>query len=164
LTDTDGHPLAQFAAPDEQWRLTLTESEISPHLLAAIVAAEDARFYDHHGVDWKSAFTALWQDAASLHSKRGATTITIQLHRRRRSFPPVIRRRSPTACGSSRSMPSDVTRVSNSSRCGPAISPPHPVPPRTSVPGPRTGRPYTPPPTSASNRRRPRTPRRSRRT
>jgi penicillin-binding protein 1C len=87
LCDIQNHPLAQFAAPDDQWRLTLAEPEISPHLLAAIQAAEDARFHDHHGVDWKSAFAALWQDASSLRLKRGGSTITMQLHRLRQPVP-----------------------------------------------------------------------------
>ncbi len=87
ISDIQGRPLAEFASPDDQWRLTLLESEISPHLLSAILAAEDARFYDHHGVDWKSAFGALWQDASSFRLKRGGSTITMQLHRLRQPVP-----------------------------------------------------------------------------
>jgi len=40
ISDIQGRPLAELAAPDDQWRLTLLESEISPHLLSAILAAE----------------------------------------------------------------------------------------------------------------------------
>lgn len=87
ISDVQGRPLAEFAASDDQWRLTLREGEISPHLMSAILAAEDARFYDHHGVDWKSAFAALWQDASSLRLKRGGSTITMQLHRLRQPVP-----------------------------------------------------------------------------
>lgn len=87
LTDTRGRPLAEFAAADDQWRMTLAASDISPHLLAAILAAEDSRFYQHHGVDWKSVCAALAQDAASLHFRRGGSTITMQLHRLRRPAP-----------------------------------------------------------------------------
>jgi penicillin-binding protein 1C len=52
-----------------------------------MLAAEDARFYEHHGVDWKSACAALWQDATSLHFRRGGSTITMQLHRLRDPLP-----------------------------------------------------------------------------
>ena len=36
--------------------------KISPHLLDAIVATEDFRFYQHHGVDWKAVIAAATHD------------------------------------------------------------------------------------------------------
>jgi penicillin-binding protein 1C len=75
--------LAEFTAPDGQWRTTLSEEQISPHLLKAIVAVEDGRFYNHHGVDWKAAGAAAWQDLTALRAKRGGSTITMQLQRLR---------------------------------------------------------------------------------
>src|SRR6476620_10290366 len=83
VLDRDGEPLAAFAAPDGQWRMPLAERDINPHLLDAIVAVEDARFFDHGGVDWRSAFAAVWQNVASFHIRRGASTLTMQLHRLR---------------------------------------------------------------------------------
>src|SRR6185503_21266777 len=47
IEDRDGHPLAAFVTDDGQWRLPLPKDQISPHLLAAVVAVEDARFYAH---------------------------------------------------------------------------------------------------------------------
>src|SRR5262245_48933209 len=58
IVDRTGVPLAAFAAPDGQWRFPLREDEINPHLLAAIVAVEDARFADHAGVDWTATAAA----------------------------------------------------------------------------------------------------------
>lgn len=52
--------------------------QISPQLQHAIVAAEDARFYQHHGFDWKEIRTAAEEDLADRRS-RGASTITQQL-------------------------------------------------------------------------------------
>lgn len=83
ISDTTGANLAEFVAPDGQWRTNLTEDQISPHLPKAIVAVEDARFFAHHGVDWKAATAALWQDLTSLRAKRGGSTITMQLQRLR---------------------------------------------------------------------------------
>ncbi|MDB5320669.1 MAG: pbpC, partial [Phycisphaerales bacterium] len=83
LCDGSGMPLAEFAAPDGQWRTTLSEDQISPHLLKAIVAIEDGRFYRHNGVDWKAAAAAAWQDLTALRAKRGGSTITMQLQRLR---------------------------------------------------------------------------------
>jgi monofunctional biosynthetic peptidoglycan transglycosylase len=52
--------------------------EISPALQHAVVAAEDARFFQHHGFDWKQVRTAAEEDLE--HGKRrGASTITQQL-------------------------------------------------------------------------------------
>jgi monofunctional glycosyltransferase len=53
---------------------------ISPHLQHAVVAAEDARFFRHHGFDWKEIGNALEQDLGD-GRKRGASTITQQLVR-----------------------------------------------------------------------------------
>ena len=53
-------------------------SEISPQLQHAVVAAEDARFYQHHGFDWHEIQIAA-EDAEEGGRKRGASTITQQL-------------------------------------------------------------------------------------
>jgi monofunctional biosynthetic peptidoglycan transglycosylase len=53
-------------------------SQISPALQHAVVAAEDARFFQHHGFDWKEVQTAARDDLE--HGKRrGASTISQQL-------------------------------------------------------------------------------------
>lgn len=53
-------------------------AQISPQLQHAVVAAEDARFYQHHGFDWKEVQTAVEDDLDGGRS-RGASTITQQL-------------------------------------------------------------------------------------
>jgi penicillin-binding protein 1C len=63
--------------------MPLTGDQISPHLVNAIVAVEDSRFYQHHGVDWKSVAVAAWQDVSHLGARRGASTLTMQLERLR---------------------------------------------------------------------------------
>ncbi len=45
----------------------------------AFIAAEDQRFYAHHGFDFKRILGALWQDLRTLSLKQGASTITQQL-------------------------------------------------------------------------------------
>ncbi len=52
--------------------------EISPALQHAVVAAEDARFFQHHGFDWKEVRTAAEDDLEN-GKRRGASTITQQL-------------------------------------------------------------------------------------
>ena len=55
-------------------------AQISPHVAHAVIAAEDARFYQHHGFDWKEMSRAVEQDLNE-GRKRGASTITQQLVR-----------------------------------------------------------------------------------
>jgi monofunctional glycosyltransferase len=53
-------------------------SQISPNLQHAVIAAEDGRFYEHHGFDWHQIQIAAdedWQGGRV----RGASTITQQL-------------------------------------------------------------------------------------
>lgn len=53
-------------------------AEISPELQHAVVAAEDARFYQHHGFDWHEIQIAAEEDMEGGRT-RGASTITQQL-------------------------------------------------------------------------------------
>lgn len=52
--------------------------QISPNLQHAVVAAEDARFYQHHGFDWHQIQIAADEDMDG-GRLRGASTITQQL-------------------------------------------------------------------------------------
>jgi monofunctional glycosyltransferase len=54
-------------------------SRISRDLQRAVVAAEDGRFYQHHGIDWTELHNVAEQDAARGKLGRGASTITQQL-------------------------------------------------------------------------------------
>lgn len=53
-------------------------SQISPNLQHAVISAEDARFYQHHGFDWHQVQIAAEGDLEG-GSIRGASTITQQL-------------------------------------------------------------------------------------
>jgi monofunctional biosynthetic peptidoglycan transglycosylase len=52
--------------------------QISPDLQHAVIAAEDARFYQHHGFDWHEVQIAAEEDLEGGRT-RGASTITQQL-------------------------------------------------------------------------------------
>lgn len=52
--------------------------QISPDLQHAVIAAEDARFYQHHGFDWHQIEIAA-EDSLEGGRTRGASTITQQL-------------------------------------------------------------------------------------
>jgi monofunctional biosynthetic peptidoglycan transglycosylase len=53
-------------------------SQISPNLQHAVIAAEDGRFYQHHGFDWHEIQIAADDDWEG-RRERGASTITQQL-------------------------------------------------------------------------------------
>jgi monofunctional glycosyltransferase len=53
-------------------------SQISPDLQHAVIAAEDMRFYQHHGFDWHEIQIAAEEDLEGDRT-RGASTITQQL-------------------------------------------------------------------------------------
>jgi monofunctional glycosyltransferase len=53
-------------------------SQISPDLQHAVIAAEDTRFYEHHGFDWGEIQKAAKEDLEGERT-RGASTITQQL-------------------------------------------------------------------------------------
>jgi monofunctional biosynthetic peptidoglycan transglycosylase len=52
---------------------------ISNHLAHAVVAAEDARFYRHHGIDWEGVRDAMEDNLERGRVWRGGSTITQQL-------------------------------------------------------------------------------------
>ncbi len=79
LVDARGRELARrrtdAAADRGDW---LPLAAISPDLVRRLVAAEDRRFWRHHGIDWRSvAGAALGR--LSGDRPRGASTITMQL-------------------------------------------------------------------------------------
>ncbi len=53
-------------------------NQISPDLQHAVVAAEDGRFYQHHGFDWQEIQIAAQEDLEGDRT-RGASTLTQQL-------------------------------------------------------------------------------------
>jgi len=67
--------LAEGNGLDKEWRPL---AQISPNLVRAVMAGEDAKFCRHHGFDWE-AIDAAWQRYKSGKGKlRGASTISMQ--------------------------------------------------------------------------------------
>ncbi|NAX20838.1 PBP1A family penicillin-binding protein [Vibrio sp. V39_P1S14PM300] len=74
----DGKLISQFG---EKRRIPVTYDEIPQHLIEALIATEDSRFYEHPGVDPIGIARAAFVVALSGHAKQGASTITQQLAR-----------------------------------------------------------------------------------
>ncbi|GGK25260.1 penicillin-binding protein 1A [Yeosuana aromativorans] len=61
-------------------RQSIPYSDFPQYLIDALVATEDARFYDHHGIDTKSLFRVLFKTILTAdESSGGGSTITLQL-------------------------------------------------------------------------------------
>jgi monofunctional glycosyltransferase len=54
-------------------------SHISNELQHAVIAAEDGRFYQHHGIDWQEVQKVIDEDMEAGKLGRGGSTITQQL-------------------------------------------------------------------------------------
>src|SRR6478672_5190395 len=76
--DVDGKIYSRLAGAN---RLKVSLSEVSPEFIAAVLAREDTRFYDHKGIDWRGILRALVRDVLSMSAKEGASSITQQLAR-----------------------------------------------------------------------------------
>src|SRR5881296_4134376 len=76
--DVDGKIYSRLAGAN---RLKVSLSEVSPLFIAAVLAREDSRFYEHQGIDWRGILRALVHDVLSGSAREGASSITQQLAR-----------------------------------------------------------------------------------
>jgi penicillin-binding protein 1A len=76
LLAADGSVLATFRRTNREW---IPLDRVPKHVLDALIATEDHRFYQHAGVDWRRSLAAV---AYTLRGERqGGSTITQQLAR-----------------------------------------------------------------------------------
>ncbi|MGE0786715.1 MAG: transglycosylase domain-containing protein [Sandaracinaceae bacterium] len=78
VSDRHGTPLRHHR-PDGHDRRWVTLDRVSPHLIDAVLAVEDARFYEHHGVDARSTVRAVFSFVLPGRRVSGASTITQQV-------------------------------------------------------------------------------------
>jgi penicillin-binding protein 1A len=77
LYASDGSLITSLHASED--RVVLTSAEMTPDVRDAVVAIEDRRFYEHHGVDPEAILRAAINDLRSGHVVEGGSTITQQL-------------------------------------------------------------------------------------
>ncbi|WP_346074313.1 penicillin-binding protein [Saccharopolyspora thermophila] len=75
VTDRDDRPIAYLF---EQNRTPAAPDQIADTMKAAIVAIEDRRFFDHHGVDWAGTIRAAVTNQMSGEIAQGGSTLTQQ--------------------------------------------------------------------------------------
>tara|TARA_R110001606_G_scaffold346892_3_gene495919 strand:+ start:24997 stop:27399 length:2403 start_codon:yes stop_codon:yes gene_type:complete len=78
IFSAEGSLMAEFG---EKRRIPLEHDEIPEQLIQAVLAAEDARFFEHHGVDYKGLLRAVYSLATTGVKAQGGSTITMQVAR-----------------------------------------------------------------------------------
>jgi penicillin-binding protein 1A len=76
LVDANGEEIGTLSS--DQNKILLSSGQISPNVKNAVVSIEDARFYEHNGVDFQGIGRALVKDILSASAAQGASTITQQ--------------------------------------------------------------------------------------
>lgn len=76
VMSSDGIVLAEFKRINRQW---VPLEKIAPSVVQALIAMEDRRFYDHHGIDFRRTAGALISTLSG--NLQGGSTITQQLAR-----------------------------------------------------------------------------------
>jgi 1A family penicillin-binding protein len=78
ILDRNGKIFGQIYVENRE---TVPYEQLSPDLLNAVVAVEDAKFYQHHGYDLLGIIRAALKNVTAGHVRQGASTITQQLAR-----------------------------------------------------------------------------------
>jgi penicillin-binding protein 1A len=76
LLASDGSVLAEYKRINRKW---VALNKISPHVINALIATEDRRFYEHHGIDLRRTAGAMLSTLSG--QLQGGSTITQQLAR-----------------------------------------------------------------------------------
>ncbi|MAK65296.1 MAG: penicillin-binding protein 1C [Maricaulis sp.] len=81
VRDHDGQVLRAFPVAEGRWRLAADLDRIDPDFIAALLAYEDERFYQHPGVDPLALLRASRDSLFAGRIVSGGSTITMQLAR-----------------------------------------------------------------------------------
>lgn len=81
VSDRNGRLLRAFQTSDDRWRMPVSPDEVDPLYLSLLLAYEDRRFHDHHGVDPLAILRAGAQLVANGRIVSGASTLTMQTAR-----------------------------------------------------------------------------------
>jgi penicillin-binding protein 1A len=76
LESADGTPIVQQGPFQGGYA---KREEFPPHLIDAVLAIEDRRFYEHYGIDFRGVGRAIWRNLRAGEVVEGGSTITQQL-------------------------------------------------------------------------------------
>ncbi len=77
----DGTPLWRFADANGVWRYPVTNQQVSPYYLEALLTYEDRWFYSHPGVNPLALVRASWQNLSGARVVSGGSTLSMQVAR-----------------------------------------------------------------------------------
>jgi penicillin-binding protein 1C len=81
VLDRHGKLLRAYLTSEGRWRLAATRQQVDPCYVEALLAYEDRRFFQHHGVDPYAMMRAAFQLATHGRIVSGGSTLTMQVAR-----------------------------------------------------------------------------------
>jgi penicillin-binding protein 1B len=79
LVELEPEEIALFFGAEREQRQLVAIDSVPPQFVAAVLAAEDGRFFDHHGLDWRGILRAGYINLRHGEIRQGGSTITQQL-------------------------------------------------------------------------------------
>ena len=79
ILELEPEELMRFFGPEREQRRLVSIDQVPQHVIHAILAAEDIRFYRHHGLDPSGMLRALYTNLRHGAIRQGGSTITQQL-------------------------------------------------------------------------------------
>ncbi|MBM7552500.1 transglycosylase domain-containing protein [Thalassobacillus pellis] len=79
IYDRNGDLFAELGSQD---RTKISYDELPQVMIDAVIATEDARFFEHSGIDFKRILAAIWANITEGFGSEGASTITQQVVKR----------------------------------------------------------------------------------
>mgnify|MGYP006273293579 FL=1 len=79
LLELEPEEIMLFFGPERERRQLVSIKQVPEHVIHAVLAAEDTRFYSHHGVDARGILRAFFVNLKHMAIKQGGSTITQQL-------------------------------------------------------------------------------------
>ena len=90
ILDRHGQPLRILLVDGRRYQRSAKLEDLPPHVIAATLAAEDSRFFQHPGIDPRAILRALFNALRGATPVSGASTITQQLAKQAANGPRTI--------------------------------------------------------------------------
>ena len=79
ILELEPEEIMQFFGPEREKRHLVSIHQVPEYLIYAVLAAEDGRFYKHHGIDPRGILRALYTNLRHGAIRQGGSTLTQQL-------------------------------------------------------------------------------------
>ena len=79
ILELEPEEIMQFFGQERERRQLISIEQVPEHQIQAVLAAEDRRFFEHHGVDWRGILRAMMTNLRHGAVRQGGSTLTQQL-------------------------------------------------------------------------------------